>query len=144
MTPFSLSNHSKLEQEDCTRTFSQNEVRTSVFQFTKCKSQSERTSSQKPQDPGSTRTQYPQVPNISFVPCPTLPNTIPTHITQNETQRVATKPDFHQQFGSAWSIKKFGKFPTLHLVQIAAAETATTQRLQWGEKKFTCKGSTSP
>ena len=26
----------------------------------------------------------------------TLLNTVPTHITHDETQRVATKPDFHQ------------------------------------------------
>ena len=40
--------------------------------------------------------QYPQVPTVSLVPCPTKLNTVPTHFTHDETQRVATKPDFHQ------------------------------------------------
>ena len=34
--------------------------------------------------------------NVSLVPCPTLLNTVPTHFTHGETQRVATNP-FHQQ-----------------------------------------------
>ena len=37
--------------------------------------------------------QYPQVPTVSLVPCPTLLNTVQTHITHDETQRVATKPN---------------------------------------------------
>ena len=41
--------------------------------------------------------QYPQVPTVSLVPCPTLLNTVPTQFTHDETQRFATKPDFHQQ-----------------------------------------------
>ena len=41
--------------------------------------------------------QYPQVPTVSLVPRPALLNTVPTHITHDETQRVATEPDFHQQ-----------------------------------------------
>ena len=41
--------------------------------------------------------QYPQVPTVSLVPCPTLLNTVPTHFIRDETQRVATKPDFRQQ-----------------------------------------------
>ena len=40
--------------------------------------------------------QYPQVPTVSLVPCTTLLNTVPTHFTHDETQRVATKPDFCQ------------------------------------------------
>ena len=40
--------------------------------------------------------QYPQVPTISFVPCPTLLNTVPPHFTHDEIQRVSTKPDFRQ------------------------------------------------
>ena len=42
---------------------------------------------------------YPQVPTVSLVPCPTLLKTVPTHFTHDDTQRVATKPDFHQQEG---------------------------------------------
>ena len=38
--------------------------------------------------------QYPQVPTVSLVPCPTLLNTVPTHFTHDETQRVATKTRF--------------------------------------------------
>ena len=37
--------------------------------------------------------QNPQVPTFSLVPCPTLPNTVPTYITLD-----ATKHAFHQQF----------------------------------------------
>ena len=40
--------------------------------------------------------QYPQVPTVSLVPCPTLLDTVPTHSTHDEIQRVATEPDFHQ------------------------------------------------
>ena len=40
--------------------------------------------------------QYPQVPTVSLVPCPTLLNAVPTHFTHDETQRVATKPDVRQ------------------------------------------------
>ena len=40
--------------------------------------------------------QYPQVRAFIPVPCPTLPNTVPTQITPDETQRVATKHVCHQ------------------------------------------------
>ena len=42
--------------------------------------------------------QYSQVPTFSLVPCPTLLNTVPTHSARDETQRVATKQAFHQQY----------------------------------------------
>ena len=38
--------------------------------------------------------QYAQIPTFRFVPCPTLPNTVPTRITLDEIQRVATKQVF--------------------------------------------------
>ena len=47
--------------------------------------------------------QYPQVPIVSLVPCLTLPNTISTHLALDGVQRVATKPDFHQQKDFAMS-----------------------------------------
>ena len=77
------------------RTFSQSDsTRLLSSKSTRCKSESA-TSSQMPQDPGS----IPPVSTsttVSLVPCPTLLNTVPTHVTHDETQRVATKPDFHQ------------------------------------------------
>ena len=44
--------------------------------------------------------QYRQVPIVSLVPCSTLPNTVPKHITPDETQRVATQHVFHQHSSS--------------------------------------------
>ena len=51
--------------------------------------------------------QYPQVPTVSLMPCATLLNTAPTHITHDETQRVATKPDYHQQGAKLLLLYKF-------------------------------------
>ena len=42
-------------------------------------------------------TRIHKYPPSSLVPCPTLLNTVPTHFTHDETQRDATKPNFHQQ-----------------------------------------------
>ena len=35
--------------------------------------------------------QHPQVPMFSLLPCPTLPDSISTHVAPDEIQRVATK-----------------------------------------------------
>ena len=42
-------------------------------------------------------TRIHKYPPSSLVPCPTLLNAVPTHFTHDETQRDATKPNFHQQ-----------------------------------------------
>ena len=91
---------SRFEPEHCMRTFSQSEPTRllSILQGASI-SQQHRRRCHGIQGPYH---QYPQVPTVSLpafrlVPCPTLLNTVPTHFTHDETQRVATKPDFHQQ-----------------------------------------------
>ena len=86
---------SRFEQEDCMRTFSQSEP-TRLLSSLQGKSQSA-TSSQMPQDPGS----IPPVSTSTNRQSRAMSHVAqyrPTkHITHDETQRVATKPDFHQQ-----------------------------------------------
>ena len=85
---------SRFEPEDYMRTFSESEsTRLLSSQQGASLSQQHRRRCHRIQGPDH---QYPQVPTVSLVPCLTLPNTVPTHITHDETQRVATKPDFHQ------------------------------------------------
>ena len=86
-TIFSL----RFEPEDCMRTFSQSEP-TRLLSSLQCASlsQQHRLRCHKIQGPIH---QYPQVPTVSLVPCPTLLNAVPTHFTHDEIQRVATKPD---------------------------------------------------
>ena len=56
-----------------------------------------------PQDPGPYH-QYPQVPTVSLVPCPTLLNTVPTHFTHGEIQRVATKTPLSEMMTATFSV----------------------------------------
>ena len=85
---------SRFEPEDCMRSFSQSESSRLLSSLQGASlSQQHRRRCHRIQGPYH---QYPQVPTVSLVPCPTLLNTVPTHITHDETQRVATKPDFHQ------------------------------------------------
>ena len=85
---------SRFEPEDCMRTFSQSESTRLLSSLQGASlSQQHRRRCHRIQGPYH---QYPQVPTVSLVPCPTLLNTVPTHFTHDETQRVATKPDFHQ------------------------------------------------
>ena len=81
---------SRFEPEACMRTFSQSEPTRLLSSLQGASlSQQHRRRCHKIQGPYH---QYPQVP--SLVPCPTLLNTIPTHITLDETQRVAKKTRF--------------------------------------------------
>ena len=83
---------SRFEPEDCMRTFSQSEPTRLLSSLQGASiSQQHRRRCHRIQVPYH---QYPQVPTVSLVPCPTLLNTVPTHFTHDETQRVATKPDF--------------------------------------------------
>ena len=88
--------HSRFEPKNCMRTFSQSETTRLLSSLQGASlSQQHRRRCHRIQGPYH---QYPQVPTVSLVPCPTLLNTVPTHFTHDETQRVATKPDFHQHF----------------------------------------------
>ena len=85
---------SRFEPEDCMRTFSQSEPTRLLSSLQGASlSQQHRLRCHRIQGPYR---QYPQVPTVSLVPCPTLLNIVPTHFTHDETQRVATKPDFRQ------------------------------------------------
>ena len=83
---------SRFEPEDCMRTFSQSEPTRLLSSLQGASlSQQHRLRCHRIQGPHH---QYPQVPTVSLVPCPTLLNTVPTHITHDETQRVAAKTRF--------------------------------------------------
>ena len=85
---------SRFEPEDCMRTLSQSEPTRLLSSLQSASlSQQHRRRCHRIQGPYH---QYPQVPTVSLVPCPTLLNIVPTHFTHDETQRVATKPDFRQ------------------------------------------------
>ena len=87
---------SRFEPEDCMRTFKQSEPTRLLSSLQGASLSQQHLRCHMIQCPYH---QYPQVPTVSLVPCPTLLNTVPTHFTQ----RVAAKPDFGQQCGSVWS-----------------------------------------
>ena len=90
MTIFS----SRFEPEDCMRTFSQSEP-TRLLSSLQSASISQQHRRRCHRIQGHTISIH-KYPTVSLVPCPTLLNTVPTHFTHDETQRVATKTDFRQ------------------------------------------------
>ena len=103
---------SRFEPEDCMRTFSQSEP-TRLLSSLQGASLSQQHRGRCHRIQGPYR-QYPQVPTVSLVPCPTLLNTVPTHITHHETHRVATKSDFRQHFSFHFFLSVF-HFPCFFL-----------------------------
>ena len=113
---------SRFEPEECMRTFSQSEPTRLLSSLQRCKSQSA-TSSQMPQDPGS----ITQVPTVSLVPFPTLLNTVPTHLTHVETQRVANKTRFPSTPLSEMMTATFSVSAECPLTVAARSRRATNQ-----------------
>ena len=120
MTPFFSS---RFEPQDCMRTFSQSEPThlLSSLQGASISQQHRRKWIQGPYH------QYPQVPTVSLVPCPTLLNTVPTHFTHDEIQRVASKPDFHQHLLSEVMTATFSVSAECPLTVDAHSRRATNQ-----------------